>query len=373
MFKSILSGSLPKTLSAIVLGAVFALGMAPALYAAPLDQDTAAPALFSPLTPRPAAADATPSAVQDKQVMRSRLVNIDLNLLTAAADASSAGPISKTISLNLFDNVIFVAESDKIERTERGVTWTGHLRDVALSQVVLVINGDVVAGNISMPMARYHIRYAGGGAHEVQRIDQSRFPRDEVSTPIPESNLLAGQSQQDTAPGVQADDGSIIDVMGVYSAAARAAAGSTAAIKTLIDLAVTETNQSYQNSGITQRVRLVNTTEVAYTETGNLQDALNCITSTTDGCLDNIHALRNTYGADLVSFWVEQGGSSCGLAWLMSTVTASFASNAFSVVARDCATGYYSFGHELGHNMGARHDVYVDAKTTPYSYAHALL
>ena len=28
----------------------------------------------------------------------------------------------------------------------------------------------------------------------------------------------------------------------------------------------------------------------------------------------------------------------------------------FSVTAQHCATGYYSFGHEIAHNMGCKHD-----------------
>jgi len=55
---------------------------------------------------------------------------------------------------------------------------------------------------------------------------------------------------------------------------------------------------------------------------------------------------------------------------LMSTVSSSFSRSGFSAVSRRCAIGNYSFGHELGHNMGARHDVYVDSATTPYAYAH---
>jgi hypothetical protein len=45
----------------------------------------------------------------------------------------------------------------------------------------------------------------------------------------------------------------------------------------------------------------------------------------------------------------------CGVAWLMSGNDPDFAPHAFSVVDRACATGYYSFGHELGHNMGLNH------------------
>ena len=71
--------------------------------------------------------------------------------------------------------------------------------------------------------------------------------------------------------------------------------------------------------------------------------------------MDNVHTLRNAHGADLVSLIIE-GTSLCGIAWLMTTQSNAFEAFAFSVVARICATGNYSFGHELGHNMGLQHD-----------------
>lgn len=325
------------------------------------------PRLFSADVPGMAADS---KRARDRQVVRWREVSLDTALLTGAANRGSAADgNNRAIALNLFDNVSFIADLDRIEHTARGVNWFGHLRGVDMSQVVLVVQGDVVAGNITMPMARYHIRFVGNGVHEVQRIDPSLFPADEPSTPIPDVGTQHDASFQ-PVPGAQADDGSTIDVMIVYTATTRAAAGGTASMQSLMDLAIAETNQSYLNSGVTQRLRLVHTEEVNYAEDGSLDNALQCITSTSDGCLDNVHALRDTYGADMVSFWVENGGGYCGLGWLMSTVSSSFADHAFSAVARSCATGYYSFGHELGHNMGARHDVYVDSATTPYPYAH---
>jgi hypothetical protein len=319
-------------------------------------------------------ADALAWPARGREVVHSRQVRIDLSLL---AESSVNGALPQTIALNLFDDAAFVAQLDRVERTPNGMAWIGHLQGIDQSQVILVVHGNIVSGNITTPDARYHIRFAGNGAHEVQKIDQTRFPRDEPYVPVPKESDLFPVAAKDAptlqTPAAQADDGSTIDVMVVYSAAARAGAFGTAAMQSLIDLAITETNQSYLNSGVVQRVRLVHSEEVAYTETGLLQDALDCITNVSDGCVDNMHALRNTYGADLVSFWVETGDG-CGIGWLMSTVTASFENYGFSVVERSCATGYFSFGHELGHNMGARHDAYVDKNTTtPYPYAHGYL
>jgi hypothetical protein len=166
-------------------------------------------------------------------------------------------------------------------------------------------------------------------------------------------------------------------VLVVYSAAARAAAGGTAQIEAEIALGIAETNAYYAQSGIAQRVRLVHTAEVAFGNGVGYEAALNQLTNTADGVLDNVHALRNAYGADLVSLWVESFAEAgiCGVAWLLQTVSASFATSGFSVLARPgCAVSNKSFAHELGHNMGARHDHYVESGSlTPfynYGYVH---
>jgi len=331
------------------------LGLAGLASAAP-------PALFA-VAPPPALADA--AVVRDAQAVRARPVLVDAPLLLGAADLPAAA--QPAVTLNLFDDVTFVADPVRIEPREGGGVWIGRLRGVEHGQVVIVVHNGIVAGNITLPGARYHIRHAGNGVHEVHQIDSARFPPDGPERPVPPAPPAQPES---FFPPSQPDDGSTIDVMVVYTATTRAAAGGTAAIEALINLAITETNQSYANSGIIQRLRLVRTEEVAYAETGDLYADLDCISNTADGCLDGIHALRDAHGADLVSLWVENGGAYCGLAWFMSSVSTSFAPNGFSTVARSCATGYYSFGHELGHNMGARHDTYVDPGTTPYAYAH---
>ena len=110
--------------------------------------------------------------------------------------------------------------------------------------------------------------------------------------------------------------------------------------------------------------------EVSYTETSTnaFDNALSAVTSGSDGLVDNVQTLRNDYSADLVSFWIEDD-EYCGMGWMMQTVSSTFESHGYTVVARSCATGYYSFAHEMGHNMGATHDWYVDTSTnSPYTY-----
>jgi hypothetical protein len=341
-----------ETRSLLVLFALLALPAA----AAP-------PALFS----KPSGTTMPDRAVaRDAQVVRARTVLINTTLLTEAADQTAGFfPGGQGILFNLFDETSVVVIPTRIERFERGIVWVGRFRDNPQAQVILVISGDVVSGNITLPGARYHLRYVGNGLHETQEIDERLFPVDEPDTPVPPATTASAPEPKAT----KADDGSTIDVMVAYTATTRSAAGGTTAIQNLIDLAIAETNQSYANSGIIQRLRLVHSVEVAYTETGNIGTDLDRVTNT-DGYIDNVHTLRDTYGADLVSLWVENGGGYCGVGWFMSTVSTAFAPNGYNVVARSCATGYYSFGHELGHNMGARHDTYVDTGTTPYTYAH---
>ena len=83
---------------------------------------------------------------------------------------------------------------------------------------------------------------------------------------------------------------------------------------------------------------------------------LSRVWGTSDGFMDGVHALRDTYKADMVSL-IGTGytGGACGIAYV-GNATVGFAPNAFSVVSLSCMTGYYSFGHELGHNMGLMHD-----------------
>ncbi len=160
-----------------------------------------------------------------------------------------------------------------------------------------------------------------------------------------------------------------MDVMVVWTPAARSAVGGVTQMQNLVNLAVAETNQSYINSNMTQRINLTHMEEVAYTESGDMGTDLDRLTNASDGYIDHVHTLRNTYHADLVSMFSESS-QYCGIGWMMSTVSPSFEDSAFTVVAQTCATGYYSFAHEMGHNEGRGTSGIPIPAPRPTRYAH---
>lgn len=294
----------------------------------------------------------------DPTIVRTRLVNINFDLL-----GNTALP-AKTVRLNLFDSVVFTAVFDRTETNSLGsYAWIGHLEGIEFGQAVLVVTHGLLAGSVSMPGAIYQIHSIGKGAQVIDEIDQSTFPPEMDPIPVPPTE---GNPFDDP----EADDAcNEISVLVAYTPAARAADGGTAAIEARIALAVSETNQSYVNSGLTQRINLVHVMETNPGDaTNNFSADLSALQNTTDGIFDNVDAARETHYADMVGLIIENS-SSCGLGYLNST-----AGWAFSVTHRTCTTGYYSFGHELGHNMSARHDWYIDnSLNSPYSYSKAFV
>lgn len=146
-----------------------------------------------------------------------------------------------------------------------------------------------------------------------------------------------------------------IDIMVVYTAQARNAAGGTAGILSRIDAAMAQSNQSLSNSNAGTVLRLVHTAEVNYTETGDLVTELERLTSTTDSHMTVVHSLRDQYGADLVALLTGRTDTAyAGVAWLMKPAGSWFAPYGFSVTRQDYAT-LHTFIHEIGHNLGSNH------------------
>ncbi len=319
-------------------------------------------------TPRPGqptlltptqSSNGSPRADGGRGVTRSRRVVVATALLSRDSDADAP------LDLPLFDDVHLRARRQgRVERTSSGGhVWKGRLVD-HVGEATFATHGDVMAGTIFADGRLFEIVYAGDGEHEVREIDPSAFPTDD-----PGYDLPLGDLSGEEAPVAAADSASQIDVLVIWTPAARSAAGGTAAIQSLIDLAVANTNTSYANSGVTQRIRLVHKSEVTYTESAISTD-LSRLAIGSDGYIDQAHTLRNTYGADLVSLVGNGYSGACGVGYLMASPSTAYAAYGFNVVERSCAAGNLSFAHELGHNMGLQHDPGNAGSAGAYSYAY---
>jgi hypothetical protein len=352
--RKLLAGTL-----AAALAAVMAVGDVTGAQAQGSAPPGPAPALFAPLAG--AAADAAlPS--NRPEVVRSRPVAVNTRALLDGAGRPASQAALPEINLNLFADASFVGKVRQATRDNWGAYWNGTLANVPNGYFYLTLVDGAFMAHVASPKGVYEVARTADGSYRTVQLDQSKLSDHGDAPPPP----VVGQPVAAGSLGATADTGSTIDIMVAYTATARAAAGGTAGIKATILTALNETNTSYSNSGVVPRLRLVHVEEVSYTESGNTSTDVNRLKGTTDGYMDNLHTLRNTYGADMVGLIVENGGGYCGeAAAIMAT-----ASTAFQVTARSCATGNYSFGHEFGHLQGARHDTYVDSSTTPYAYGH---
>lgn len=122
----------------------------------------------------------------DATVLRSRLVKVNFDLLQRLLPKSGVVETHDKITLNLFDDAAYICVFDRVEPGFPNATvWSGHIENIPNSQVTLVVNGDVLVGNIVLPEKNFQVRYIQEGAHVVYQIDQSRFPIPEEPPSIP--------------------------------------------------------------------------------------------------------------------------------------------------------------------------------------------
>ena len=344
----------------LVLALATLLTMAPNLSAAPPDEG-----LFVPTTKTGIATRAV-----NPTIVRSRYVDLKLNLFDSAIapTQSKVAQVTKTLTLNLFPDVILTATLDKAQVKGNGLTWLGRVDGVANSKVIFTLQKNALAGTITTPKAVYQIRYAGNNVHQVTQINPKAFPPERKSLAVDKSKLATTQAMQNK------DDGTQIDMLVLYTPAAKNAAVDENNIKAMITDAVLEANTALTDSQITPRVTLLDALEIAYAEFGDFDTDLLRLQNPSDGFMDEAITLRNKYGADVVTLVIE-GSQYCGVAFdIMNPVSSAFAPYAFDVVAVNCLLGNYTFVHELGHLMSARHDWATDSTdNAPYTYNHGYI
>lgn len=142
----------------------------------------------------------------------------------------------------------------------------------------------------------------------------------------------------------------------------------------LINNAVSSMNASFGTTGISGSVRVVGYKSVNYsegtvdvTEMGNIRDAMRDGT----GVFSSVPTWKNDLGADLAVMIFDSSHASvtCGRGYILDTTSGNSAL-ASSVTGDGCISAFENLTHEVGHNLGGRHDSSVDSATTPYAYSH---
>lgn len=146
---------------------------------------------------------------------------------------------------------------------------------------------------------------------------------------------------------------------------------SDSAIRAKIQAAVAAANTAYVDSNVPLVLRAVAILPIDYfyPVAENFARALLELRTPDDSRIDEIHDLRDTYGADIVSLWLENSVTG-GLA---NVNTAASLPNAFNLVRAQNPID--TFVHEVGHNQGNRHlaESYPSRPSSwfPDSFAHS--
>ncbi|MDX1950577.1 MAG: Calx-beta domain-containing protein [Verrucomicrobiota bacterium] len=307
--------------------------------------------------------------------LRSRTARIDTSLLAGPNSLINGTPVGADggggLILNLFpDREHEVTITRTVRKGDKDYLAYGKVTDSPESQVIFSVSGDVVAATVFVPgYSTAQILYGGNGTHRITEINPAAIPGCDAHRPQA-GNVIFGANVVGATPPVAASGLTTIDLMVVYTAAARAGAGSVSAMNALIDLAVAEANEAYANSGVDIELRLVYRGEVSYSESGNASTDLGRLQSTSDSYLTTVPTLRSTYGADVVTLITESMATYAGLGYVMSPATNTFSPYAYNVVKRQYAVGSYVLAHELGHNMGCMHDRDNSSGSGAYSYSY---
>ena len=262
------------------------------------------------------------------------------------------------------------------ERLESGsVAWYGNIGKSfvktrsgldPLNSAILIRDGDTVTGTLRSGSKLYRIRPLASGDHAIIEVNESRMPVEHPDSYDTLPNIQMGNPLSGGMVSAAAiNPGTTRTIRVLALATNQAVNGYGGNMRSLIELAIAESNQGYVNSNVGIRLELASYSTTTYTESGSFSTDLARFRGTSDGYMDSIHATRNSTAAD-VGMIVLNNSSSCGLA----SGIGSTASTAFASVYWDCATGYYSFAHEIGHLQSARHDPAADPSTSPYSYGH---
>lgn len=257
----------------------------------------------------------------------------------------------QSLVLGLFPDLeVEVIRTKTVTHPNQIRTWVGQVRSDPYSFVVLSFDPRGVVGHLNIHGQTFSISPMGEGLHLVSQNRLEKLGGTEPDS-FPPPTLNADPAVKPLADTF--NDGTFVDIMGLYSATALA---NDPSIVTTITNIVAATNESLAKSCVQFRLRLVHTGLSSHDESISGGTLLDCMANATDGCLDDIPALRATHGADIVSMF-QWAPTAVGY---IPTIGVSNPAAGFNALGLDGGLNTESFLHEFGHNMGINHDRYSE-------------
>ncbi len=264
------------------------------------------------------------------------------------------------LSLQLFDDTQINANVDTSSTNINGTTvTTAKIEGSDWGRVFIASTGETVRVKIHVPEQRkfYAIqRNSSDNAHYALELDPARtqFDGEGIAPPAEPGTQRDAQWRLPViAEDESTDATAVVDIMVVYSNDALSDAGGAAEVNNLIALGMAFGNDAHSNTGSEVLLNLVHSQQINYDGSNSRSTDLSRLRGTSDGYMDDVHSLRDTYGADFVVLMVGDYSSDGGIAYVLGTTSGS-APYAFSVVTLPAFDSYTPV-HEIGHNMGLSH------------------
>jgi peptidyl-Asp metalloendopeptidase len=312
-------------------------------------------------------------------VLRSRNVGLRKEAVAALAAAAQTEPGTQVPSahLNLFPDTTLPLYVTRTQPThdEKGTIVFGSVTPFGGGEVILTTHGTALSGMVRLESGEsYEVFVSPDGTGEVVQVEfRGHEAEDDFVIPEEDENGIVRHSvasrlkppasfQMPDDMARMASGDAVIDVLIAYTQRTREARGGTSGILSHLNTVIAQTNNTYANTQVPIQVRLVHAVEVQYDDSQSnmsYSTALSALRSSSDKVMDEVHNLRNQYGADVVSLFVSHPfvGGTVGMAYLMTSNPQNFSPWAFSVVHQNYAGGTsLTFSHEVGHNLGLHHD-----------------
>ncbi|MDR0864874.1 MAG: zinc-dependent metalloprotease [Candidatus Symbiothrix sp.] len=271
-----------------------------------------------------------------------------------------------TLSIQLFSDLTVTAQKTGVRTTTSGgIYWTGTITAETQNSTSLPPNGELtlfmlnnyLAGTLRYQSQVYDLTSDAGGNLRVVELDTDKAEPNEdcyfnagepagATFAVAQSGLRAEPALR--ASATQENGNYIVDILVLYPPEVAAQMGANTAARTAAaQLRIEEANEIFANSQMNVRFRLahdeINTDIILDADGGH----------TANISIPSVKNLRNTWGADIVTYWNYDGTSGTGTTFSGTAPMDVWNTSKYSeVITR------YTFVHECGHNMGARHDRY---------------